>query len=109
MAKIKIQNNKMALFMVCEAICDEREEFKDLKPDEDGLYDLSITLNGRELNVERFLENLQRSYNDAVRNQAASLLKSEYDKMLGSIYEIQEALNHHNKLFEQKVYGIDTD
>lgn len=105
MAKINVINNNMAMFMMCEAIGEERKEFMDLKPDEDGLYDVVITINGKEINVERFLKNLHRSYNDAVKKQAADLLSLEYDKMLDNIHEIQEALDHHNKLFEEKVYG----
>ena len=56
------------------------------------------------MNVERFIENLQRNYQDAVRKQAADLLSAEYDKILGKVYEIQEALEQHNKIFEEKVY-----
>lgn len=104
MAKINVVNNNMAMFMMCEAIGEERKEFMDLKPDENGLYDVVITLNGTEINVERFLKSLQISYNDAVKKQAADLLSLEYDKMLNNIHEIQEALEHHNKLFEEKVY-----
>ena len=51
MAKIKITDNNMAMFLVCEAIGEERKEFMDIKPDDDGLYDLTITLNGKEINV----------------------------------------------------------
>lgn len=105
MAKIKITDNNMAMFLVCEAIGEERKEFMDIKPDDDGLYDLTITLNGKEINVERFLKNLQRSYNNAVKEHGSSLLSSEYGKILQSIYEIQESLEHHNKIFDEKVYG----
>ena len=105
MAKINIIYNDMAIFMMCEAIGEERKEFADLKPDEDGLYDVAITLNGKEIDVERFLKSLQTSYDNAVKKQAADLLSLEYDKILNNIYEIQETLEHHNKLFEEKVYS----
>ena len=68
MSKIKLTNNNMAMFMVCEAIGEERNEFMDIKPDEDGLYDIKITLNGKEINVDRFLRSLQTSYNNAEKN-----------------------------------------
>lgn len=106
MAKIRITDNKMAMFMVCEAIGEELEEWKDLKPDENGLYDIRIQLNGKELNVERFLENLYRSYCKSIKEQAANLLNSEYCEILNSIYEIQQSLENHNKLFDEKVYGL---
>lgn len=105
MAKINVINNDIALFMVCEAIGEERKEFMDLTPDEDGLYDVVITLNGKEINVERFLKSLQISYNNAVRKHAADLLKSKYDEILSDIHEIQETLENHNKLFDTIVYG----
>jgi hypothetical protein len=104
MAKINITNNNMAMFMVCEAIGTERKEWKDLHPDENGLYDITILLNGKEINAERFMEALNRSYQGAVREQAASLLSAEYDKILHSVYEIQESLEQHNKLFDEKVF-----
>lgn len=104
MAKIDVLNNQMAIFMLCEAIGGEREEWADLQADENGLYDVNIQLNGKEINVERFIENLHRSYQESVKKQAADLLSSEYDQVLGKIYEIQEALEHHNKIFEEKVY-----
>ena len=104
MAKINVVNNNMAMFLICEAIGEERKEFMNLKPDADGLYDVVITLNGKEIDVKRFLKSLQISYNDAVKKQAADLLSLEYDKILNNIHEIQEALEHHNKLFEEKVY-----
>lgn len=103
MAKIDVINNKMAMFMLCEGIADKRNDF-DFTPDENGLYDVVITMNGKEIDVERFLDNLRRNYQEAVKRQAADLLKLEYDKMLGNIYEIQEALEQHNKIFEEKVY-----
>ena len=104
MAKIKLSNNNMAMFMVCEAIGEERKEFMDIKPDADGLYDINITLNGKGINVERFLKSLQASYNNSVRKCGADLLSMEYDKMLNSIHEIQEMLEHHHKIFDEKVY-----
>lgn len=103
MAKIDVINNKMAMFMLCEAIGEDRDVI-DFQVDENGLYDVKILFNDQELNVERFIENLQRNYQDAVRKQAADLLSSEYGEVLGKIYEIQEALKHHNKIFEEKVY-----
>lgn len=105
MAKINVINNSMAMFILCEAIAGETEEWKDLQSDENGMYEVNIQLNGREINVERFIENLHRSYQEAVKKQAANLLSSEYEKMLSSIYEIQETLENHNKLFDEKVYG----
>ena len=101
MSKIKIRDNNMAMFMVCEAIGEERKEFADIKPDDDGCYDIKITLNGRELNVDRFLNSLQASYSNAVKERGASLLSSEYDTMLKSIHEIQEALEHHREIFDE--------
>ena len=103
MAKIDVINNKMTMFMLCEAIGEDRDII-DFQSDENGLYDVKIIFNGTELNVERFLENLYISYQDAVKKQAADLLSSEYDKILGKVYEIQEALEQHNKIFEDKVY-----
>ena len=105
MAKINVTNNNMALFMLSEAIGEERKEFTDIKPDNDGLFDIDITLNGKEINVERFLASLQLSYNNAVKKHAATLLSLEYDKMLNNIHEIQEALENHNKLFKEKAYN----
>jgi hypothetical protein len=67
MAKINVCKNTMAMFMLCEAIGNERNEWKGLKPDKNGCYDINIQLNGKEINVERFLENLQRSYQEAVK------------------------------------------
>lgn len=106
MAKINVIDNKMAMFMLCEAIADETKDWKDLQPDGNGMYEVNIQLNGREVNVERFIENLYRSYQEAVKKQAADLLSSKYGKMLSSIYEIQETLENHNKLFDEKVYDF---
>lgn len=105
MAKININNNSMALFMVYEAIVGEREEWKELEPDENGMYDLNIQLNGKELNVERFIENLQKSYQQAVKKKATDLLSYEYDKMLLEIHDIQQVLELHNRVFSNIVFG----
>ncbi len=103
MAKIDVINNKMAMFMLCEAIGEDRDII-DFQADENGLYDVKILFNGQELNVERFVENLQKNYQDAVKKQATDLLSSQYGEILDKIYEIQEALEQHNKIFEDKVY-----
>ena len=103
MAKIDVMNNRMAMFMLCEAIGEDRD-IVDFHADVNGLYDVKIIFNDKELNVERFIENLHRSYQDAVKKQAADLLSSEYDKIHGKVYEIQEALEHHNKFFDEKVF-----
>lgn len=106
MAKIDLKSNNMAMYMICEAIGPERDKWnlEDLKPDENGLCDLVITFNGKELNVERFIESLDRSYTEACKKYAAELLSSQYEEILKSIYNIQEALKYHNKLFDEKVY-----
>lgn len=101
MAKIDVINNNKAKFMLCEAIGSEREEWIDLKADEKGLYDINIQLNGREINVERFIENLHKSYQDVVKKKATDLINAEYDKILEKVYEIQEVLKQHNKIFEE--------
>ncbi len=105
MAKIDITNNKMAMFMLCEAIEQDRDVIN-VQADENGLYDVKIIFNDQELNVERFIENLYRSYQNEVKKQATDLLSMEYDKMLEKIYEIQEALEDHNKIFDEKVYSF---
>jgi hypothetical protein len=102
-AKVDVIHNKMAIFMLCEAIGGDREEFKDLKADENGLYDVTITLNGIKVDVNRFIENLDRSYRDAVKRQARDLLSMQYDKISSIINEIQESLESHNKLFDDKI------
>lgn len=106
MAKINVLNNSMAMFLLCETIAEETDEWKDVQSDENGMYEVNIQLNGREINVERFIENMHASYQEAVKKQASDLLRSEYEKVLASIYDIQETLENHNKLFEKKVYGI---
>lgn len=78
MAKIKLKEDNMAMFMICEAIGPERKDFMDIKPDENGFYDLKITLNGKELNVERFLTNLQRSYDKVCDNFCKSFEENLY-------------------------------
>lgn len=78
MAKIKLKEDNMALFMISEAIGPERKDFMDIKPDKNGFYDLKITLNGKELNVERFLTNLQRSYDNACDNFCKSFEENLY-------------------------------
>ncbi|MCM1236682.1 MAG: hypothetical protein NC489_41930 [Ruminococcus flavefaciens] len=103
MAKLDVTKNKMAMFMLCEAIGEDRDKI-DIQADENGLYDVRILFNGQELDAERFIENLQRSYQEALKKNAAGLLSSEYGKMLDQIYGIQEALEHHNKIFEEKAY-----
>jgi len=103
MAKVDVTHNKMAMFMLCEAIGGDREEFKDLKADDNGLYDVTIALNGVEVDMNRFSENLDRSYRDAVKRQARDLLSMEYDKISSAINEIQESLENHNKLCDEKI------
>lgn len=104
MSKINLINNSMAMFMVCEAINGE-DDTSFIEPDENGYYDITIQLNGKELDAERFLENLEKSYRQALRKKAADLLSSEYDKMLSEIHDIQATLKLHNRIFSKKVYS----
>lgn len=99
MSKVCIGDRDMATFLVCEAIGEERKDFQDLQPDENGMYDLVITVNGKELNVDRFLDSLNRSYQEAVITKADNLLSNEYDKLISSIHEIQETLEEHSRFF----------
>ncbi len=103
MAKVDVINNKMAMFILCEAIGKDREKFKDLKADSNGLYDVTITLNGIEVDINRFLENLDISYKDAVKRQASELLSLQYNKISSTINEIQESLENHNRIFDDKI------
>lgn len=103
MAKIDVINNKMAMFIVCEAIGKDRDKI-DFHADENGLYDLKIIFNGTELNTEKFIENLSISYQNAVKKQAADMLKAEYGEILDKVYYIQDLLDEHNKIFEGKVF-----
>lgn len=103
MSRIDITKNKMALFLVCEAIGEERKEFMDLEPDEDGLYDISIKINGKEVNTNRFIDTLQISYNEAVKKSASEIISSKYDKLIKDIDAIHDVLEYHNKLFEEDI------
>jgi hypothetical protein len=105
MAKINVCENTMAMFMLCEAIGSERDEWEGLEPDENGCYNINIQLNGKEINVERFLENLQKSYQEAVKKQASDLLSSEYDEIINKVHEIQESLERQNDFFDDKVFN----
>lgn len=102
MAKIRLTDNEMAMFMVCEAIGREIDEW-DVKPDENGMHEITIQLDGKELNVERFFESLYRSYCESIKKRAADLLDSKYCDILETIYEIQQSLENHNRLFDEKV------
>ena len=106
MTKINLKNSNIAMIMICEAIGEGIDEWdpKDFDSDDDGLYDIAIKFNGKEINAKKFIESLDIIYRDTVKKHAADLLSLEYGKMLDSIYEIQEALNHHNKIFDKKVY-----
>lgn len=103
MAKIDVINNKMAMFMICEAIGKDRDKV-DFNTDENGLHDLKIIFNGTELNVEKFIGNLSISYQNAVKKQAAELLRTEYGEILDKVYYMQDLLEEHNKIFEGKVF-----
>ena len=99
MAKISLKPDSMAEFMVCEAIAQDRHEFEDVMcPDENGRFDISIQINGRELNANRFLEALHRSYTECVEKRASELLSCRYQALLGPLYEIEELLQNHSEV-----------
>lgn len=103
MAKINIleDQNKMALWMICEAIGDQREEFKnEMKKDENGYHEISLFLNGKELDFERFLNALELTYHHSVKKTASEIVSSKYEDIIGEIYEIQEKLKSHKVLFQ---------
>lgn len=106
MAKIKVDvmGNEMAMFIMCEAIGSE-QDLMDFHADENGEYDIKIIFNGKELNVERFIDNLQKSYQDAVNQHAADLLSVKYDKIVREVNEIQKTLEFHNDIFDEKVHS----
>ena len=103
MAKINIleDQNKMALWIICEAIGDQREEFKnEMKKDENGYHEISLFLNGKELDFERFLNALELAYHHSVKKTASEIVSSKYEDIIGEIYEIQEKLKSHKELFQ---------
>ena len=103
MAKINIleDQNKMALWMICEAIGDQREDFKnEMKKDENGYHEISLFLNGKELDFERFLNALELAYHHSVKKTASEIVSSKYEDIIGEIYEIQEKLKSHKDLFQ---------
>lgn len=103
MSKIRVTDNDMAMFMLCEAIGGEIEEYAEyVKPDENGFYEVVISINGKSVNTDRFIESLQRSYVEAVKRYASQLLSAQYDKIFQSVVEIQETLEHHNEIFDEK-------
>ena len=108
MTKIDLTSyqNKTALWMICEAIGENRSGFN-FKPDENGLYDLSITLNGDELDVNRFIDQLQKSYETAVKKAATEMVQSEYGSIIDQIHNINETLKNHDKIFKNEVPNID--
>ena len=101
--KISPVKNEIVKFMMCKIISGESEKFKEMHVDENGMYDVTIILNGQEVNTERFFESLFSCYQEEVKVQAADLLQHEYGKLLDSIYKIQEKLEYHDKIFHDKV------
>ena len=101
MSKIKLSHSPMAMYMICEAIGSDRDI--NLKPDENGMHDISLTVNGQEINFERFISNLQKSYNDSVKSCASNIISSKYDQIINRIQNIQEELeSQYEDLFNEK-------
>ncbi len=93
MAKIDVLNNKMAMFMLCEAIGEDRKEWTDsIRAGENGFYEINIQFEGKEINVERFLQNLHRSYQEAVKKETARLLCAEYENLVWHLRQLQSPL-----------------
>ena len=98
MSKIKLSSYPMAMYMICEAIGDNRNI--NMKPDKNGMHDITLTFNGQEIDFEKFIVNLSKSYSASVKRCASDILSSKYDMVINQIQSIQEELEKHKEIYK---------
>ena len=100
MKDIKLKTGSMAKWIVVKCVSGYGTDLiSKMKVNEDGTYPVEFKVCGVELDFERFTERLDKELNEFIDDRAKEILCEKYNNLVREIDEIQDALEHHEKLF----------
>ena len=73
--------------------------------DNDGMVDLCLTINGHELNVEKFMENWQSQVSGMILEEANDLIHDKCVNLSDLIYDVTEAVKEKTEELLKERYG----
>lgn len=97
--KINVNKDRVGLWVLCEAIGDQRDLIDMVDFDENGLIEVKLMLGDVELDFSNVAKRIDEIFNQAVTKKAQELLNEKYDSLISSISDIQERIDGQREHF----------
>lgn len=98
--KFDPKKENMGRHIILESIGANRDLIKQMKKNDDGTYDVTLTVGGVELDFNRFSEVVERQLFDLVEKKAQDLLSQKYSSLIDEISDIQERIEDQKEKFK---------
>lgn len=98
--KFDPMKKNMGLHIILESIGANHDLINQMKKNDDGTYDVTLTVGGVELDFNRFSEVVERQLSDLVEKKAQDLLSRKYSNLIDEISDIQERIEDQKEKFK---------
>ena len=90
--KLKIKEDKISLWIICEAIKDNHHLIDQMEWNEDKTIEVHFTVGGVELDFNNVANRIEELFDKAVADKAKELLNEKYADLFIEIDDIRERI-----------------
>ena len=100
MNKFNVMDRNMATRIVLESIGSNHHLIDQMKQNDDGTFDVVLTVGGVQLDFDRFTEVIENQLEELIEGEAQALLDKKYADLVCEIEDIQERIQNQKEKFK---------
>ena len=100
MNKFDVTKRNMAKRIVLESIGSNHHLIDKMKINEDGTYDVVLTVGGVQLDFDRFAEVIEKQLEELIEGEAQALLDKKYLDLICELEDIQTRIQEQKEKFK---------
>lgn len=100
MIKFDIMRQDMGKHIILESIGPNHHLIDQMKHNEDGTFDVVLTVGGVELDFNLFAKVVDEQLATLIEKKARQILESKYSDLIDEISDMQERIQHHKDKFK---------
>ena len=100
MNKFNVMERNMATRIVLESIGSNHHLIDQMKQNDDGTFDVVLTVGGVQLDFDRFTEVIENQLEELIEGEAQALLDKKYADLVCEIEDIQERIQNQKEKFK---------
>ena len=100
MNKFDVTKRNMAKRIVLESIGYNHHLIEQMKRNDDGTFDVVLTVGGVQLDFDRFAKVIEKQLEELIEGEAQAILDNKYSDLICEIEDIQERIQSQKEKFK---------